>query len=256
MRIALIFSGGGAKGAYQIGAWRALIDSGVSKYIKTISATSIGAINAILCTTYNEDYVINFWLNLTREKIAPIVFKDIINMLRRQSICSKENLISLISQILDYDTIKDSDIDILVTCSNLKFGYPKREVFNLKKNLDNAVDIVAATCSIPCVFKHQKINGNGIYFDGGINSRTPIDALDKDLFDYIIVIHNDNLGRLNFIKYSGNNIINIYPSSFQGLIFTGTYGFVNNIVDNKIQKGYKDTINIIKRYGLDRGVNE
>ena len=39
----LILAGGGAKGAYQIGAWKALIELGIQ--IEAIAGTSIGAIN-------------------------------------------------------------------------------------------------------------------------------------------------------------------------------------------------------------------
>ena len=47
MKIGLVLSGGGAKGAYQIGMMRALEELGISKQIKVISGTSIGAFNAL-----------------------------------------------------------------------------------------------------------------------------------------------------------------------------------------------------------------
>ena len=47
MNVGLVLSGGGAKGAYQIGMLRALEELGISRQISVISGTSIGAFNAL-----------------------------------------------------------------------------------------------------------------------------------------------------------------------------------------------------------------
>lgn len=44
----LVFAGGGGKGAYQIGVWRALRRLGLDGRISVVSGTSVGAINAAL----------------------------------------------------------------------------------------------------------------------------------------------------------------------------------------------------------------
>ena len=44
----LVLDGGGARGAYQIGAWKALAEAGVR--IRGIAGTSVGALNgALIC---------------------------------------------------------------------------------------------------------------------------------------------------------------------------------------------------------------
>ena len=50
----LVLSGGGAKGAYEVGVWQTLVESGISKDIRAISGTSVGAINAALFATVKE----------------------------------------------------------------------------------------------------------------------------------------------------------------------------------------------------------
>ena len=47
-RYALCLGGGGGKGAYQLGVYRALTEYGLMKKVDAISGTSIGAINAVL----------------------------------------------------------------------------------------------------------------------------------------------------------------------------------------------------------------
>lgn len=44
--IGLVLSGGGAKGAYQAGIWKAMTELGLAKRVRAFSGTSVGAINA------------------------------------------------------------------------------------------------------------------------------------------------------------------------------------------------------------------
>ena len=48
MRIGLVLSEGGGKGAYELGVWKALTELELDKYIEVFSGTSIGAFNAVL----------------------------------------------------------------------------------------------------------------------------------------------------------------------------------------------------------------
>ena len=49
--IGLVLSGGGAKGAYEVGVWKELQAAGLAPRVKAISGTSVGAINAALFAT-------------------------------------------------------------------------------------------------------------------------------------------------------------------------------------------------------------
>lgn len=62
--VGLVLSGGGAKGAYQAGVWKALSENGISHNIKVISGTSVGALNAyVFATIGNPDVVRSFWID-------------------------------------------------------------------------------------------------------------------------------------------------------------------------------------------------
>ena len=52
--IALVLSGGGAKGAYEVGVWQELQAAGIASRVAAISGTSVGAINAALFATRPE----------------------------------------------------------------------------------------------------------------------------------------------------------------------------------------------------------
>lgn len=51
----LVLSGGGAKGAYEIGVWKALQEFGIASNITAISGTSVGALNAALFAAWPDD---------------------------------------------------------------------------------------------------------------------------------------------------------------------------------------------------------
>ncbi|PKN80690.1 MAG: hypothetical protein CVU48_01165 [Candidatus Cloacimonetes bacterium HGW-Cloacimonetes-1] len=48
MKLGLVLSGGGAKGAYQLGVWKALEENGLAKHVVAVSGSSVGALNAIM----------------------------------------------------------------------------------------------------------------------------------------------------------------------------------------------------------------
>ena len=49
--LGLVLSGGGAKGAYEVGVWQAMEEMGLAGDVAAISGTSVGAINAALFAT-------------------------------------------------------------------------------------------------------------------------------------------------------------------------------------------------------------
>ena len=63
-KIGLALSGGGAKGAYEIGVWQALEELRILQYVDTIYGTSVGALNAALLETCGAEKAKDIWLNL------------------------------------------------------------------------------------------------------------------------------------------------------------------------------------------------
>ena len=59
LKRAIVLGGGGSKGAYQIGAWRALRELGVDYHI--ITGTSIGACNGALMVQGDYERALELW---------------------------------------------------------------------------------------------------------------------------------------------------------------------------------------------------
>jgi len=78
MRVGLVLSGGGGKGAYEIGVWKAIKELNIDKYIKVVSGTSIGAINAALFAQDDFEEAKKMWQEVTIEKLLPVNSKVLI----------------------------------------------------------------------------------------------------------------------------------------------------------------------------------
>ena len=66
----LVLSGGGAKGSYEIGVWKALKDMGIP--IVAITGTSIGALNGAMLVQGDDVLCELAWTNFSVEEIIDI----------------------------------------------------------------------------------------------------------------------------------------------------------------------------------------
>ena len=82
MKLGLCLSGGGARGAYQIGACMALKETGILDKIEVFSGTSIGAANAALLATNKIETVKDIWFKMPEETIIKTehLFKRFLNI--------------------------------------------------------------------------------------------------------------------------------------------------------------------------------
>ncbi len=90
MSLALVFAGGGGKGAYEIGVWRALKECGLEDSFKSVIGTSVGALNAALFGQQNIDTAIRIWKEISPGKML------VSNVDGRGAITSQAGLKSLL----------------------------------------------------------------------------------------------------------------------------------------------------------------
>ena len=62
-KIGLVLSGGGAKGAYEVGCWKAFEEYGVAENVKAMSGTSVGSLNAALFACNSASIAEYLWKN-------------------------------------------------------------------------------------------------------------------------------------------------------------------------------------------------
>lgn len=77
--IGLVLSGGGAKGAFQAGVWKAMHELGLAERVRVISGTSVGAINgAAFAAIRDPEDVCCFW----RENVEEVATPNLRNLTR------------------------------------------------------------------------------------------------------------------------------------------------------------------------------
>lgn len=274
--VALIFSGGGGKGAYEIGVWRALDEYCVTPNINAIAGTSVGALNAVLFAQGDLDLALQVWSTISPEAVMTLnnvpayqsiasSISDILSGTRLfttaqsihrwltkrfadQGVLSKEGLSRLIDSSIDPCRMASFGGPIFVSAYNISSA--KLEYFNLEgfTSIDKIKERLLASASIPIVFGKTYIDGD-LYWDGGIpqvGDNTPVSPLYKVGYRSFIVIHLSREVPIDRSLYPDCNIIEVMPQEDLGGMMSGTMNFKPEIARLNIQRGYDDTVKVLE----------
>lgn len=173
---ALILSGGGGRGAYQVGVWRRLQEVGWQPDV--VCGTSIGAINgALIGSGWDAERLEAFWESLDRKRAFRVSlwrrFKYRISRLLGRhpnfpALLDNGPLRQTLSEAIDVRRLQDDQPSVTVAATNVCRA--RLEYFSGEQL---SVDHVVASCSIPVVFPWCEIDGE-LYWDGGVMANTPI----------------------------------------------------------------------------------
>lgn len=253
----LVLEGGGAKGAYQIGAWKALKEAGIR--IKGIAGTSVGALNGALICMGDLEKAERLWENISYSKIMSVDDKVIEKIFKQKKISRdalKEMmdyvsdgglditpLKKLIAESVDEEKIQNSPMDLYVHTFSVT---EMRELnVDLKKIEPELIqDFLLASSYIFPIFKNEKLHGKR-YIDGGTMNNVPVDTLiDKEYKD-IIVVRIFGVGREKRVKIpEDTRVYTIAPTVGLG----GVLDFNPKRSKLHLKRGYFDTMRVI--YGL------
>ena len=140
-KTAIVLAGGGSRGAYQLGVWKALREMGVDYQL--VTGTSVGALNGTLMVQQDYEKACQVWENITSEDIVGdmLAEKGDLNDHQLNRIFAREALekggadISYLEKfvysLLDEEKFWNSEIDFaLVTVE-----YPSLKPLELKKKI-------------------------------------------------------------------------------------------------------------------------
>lgn len=265
-KIGLALAGGGARGAYQIGAWKALIELGIVDKISAYSGASVGSLNAVLFAMGDYENARDTWLNLDKDSLFNIE-KQIYKRIYREKfkflnhgVFSTKRLEKLLDNTINYDLIKEKEIYIATTHlggakstffdllrTNYKHYFKSENQINYHSlnelENDDIRKVMLASCAIPIAFRPIMI-GNETFYDGGILDNTPYQPLLDSGCDVIIVI---DLFKTSFIKkkkVKGARLITVHPRrSLRGVL-----DFSNKYILRRFELGYVDTLEKLKKH--------
>ena len=205
-KVGLVLGGGGGKGSYQVGVYKALKEYGLVKSIKGISGASIGSLNMLLFYNKDVETAEKVWMNLRRKDVLTTKsFKDYLK-LSNFSLLSREGMLNIFKEHINFELIGKSKMDLYVSVSNVTEN--KGEYFSLKnKTSDEIINIVSASSAIPYVFEQVKI-GNNKYVDGYLYDNLPISILKEKGYNFLYVIPLSSLHAPKEGMYEDITIVN------------------------------------------------
>jgi NTE family protein len=192
LRVGVVFSGGGAKAAYEAGVAHALHDRGVVP--AAVAGTSSGALNAVLVATGEAPRLVGLWRSLRREDVfaypAATVFGGLLPgwlglayLRQARAVLDPAPLRRTIERHLDLGRLRAAPVRLLVLAADLTSGQARR--FD---NESLTVEALLASSTIPAVFPAVPHAG-GVLVDGGIVQRAPtLELLDAHPLDRLLVV--------------------------------------------------------------------
>lgn len=261
MKIGLVLSGGGGKGAYELGVWKALKELGLSQHISVFSGTSIGAFNAVLFAMDDMDNAEKLWEEVTMEKLVPLsktellkrgiglylggknmqLAKKFLSEKLEYGAISNEGAVEILDKYLDFDIIKNSDRICYATCTQL----PNLNVKYFKVNdhdAETAKKMVLASASLPLIYDCTEVLQEK-FIDGGVSDNIPIQPVYGENCDIIIVVLLSKEMSVDRSLYPNTKIIIIEPDNLEENTITGVLNLDVESKRKRIKAGYDDTLN-------------
>lgn len=246
----LVLAGGGGKGAYQLGAWKALKEMDVR--FDAIVGASIGSINGALIAADEYDKAVDMWNNISIDKGLKInsdlpdpenllskknwgtLFREFIKKGGIDASPAKE----FVSQYIDEEKVRASVADFGVIAVQLSQPGGKYEFFLDSIPEGELVNYLMASASVPFT---SNIGPEGEkYLDGGAYDNIPVTSLKKRGYNRLIVVDISNIkGVGHSLDLINSQIIYIRPYDMEEL--GAAFDFEPATIEKRIQLGYYDT---------------
>lgn len=245
----LVLAGGGAKGAYQLGAWKAMRELGIR--FSVVAGVSIGSINGAFIASDSYDEAEKFWdcasvdkgvkiseelkdpENLFSFKNFPALLKEFVRNGGIDASPTRE----LLMQFIDEEKVRKSKTDFGMVTFQLSEFAPL-EIFVDKIPKGQLVDYLLASSKVPGV---SKIGPEGErYLDGGVYDNAPIGLLRKNGYNRIIVVDISSMKGLGHRSDMSNaEFIYIRPFDIEDL--GASFDFSDEMIEKRAKMGYLDT---------------
>lgn len=246
----LVLAGGGAKGAYQMGAWKALREMNIR--FDAIAGVSIGSINGALIAQGDYDKAMEMWQSVSIDKGVNItetlpdpdnlfskknwgaLFKEVI----KKGGIDASPMGSYIKAYIDETKIRENKIPLGIVTVQLNQKASGLELFIDDIPEGELVDYLLASSSIPLV---TNIGPEGEkYLDGGVYDNTPVMTLRKRGYNKLIVIDIANIKGVAYnLNFANSQVVYIKPYDTDDL--GAAFDFDPELNKTRMQLGYLDT---------------
>ena len=269
---AIALEGGGAKGAYEAGVWKALDEAGV-KY-NAVAGTSVGALNGAMMAAGELDTAICLWENVKFSQVFDAddaqmkkiydkdlegldvkgLLRDVVEIVKDGGL-DIEPLRKMMETYINEEKIRNSDVDFFFVTYSLT-DMEEVELSAKKLEEGKVIDMLLASAYVP-VFRRKKLDGKD-YVDGSVKNIVPIDSLLKRGYRDIIMIRIYGMGFEKKIQIPEDaNVITIAPREKLG----GILQFDAESTKRDMTLGYFDGMRMLyglagEKYYIDRQWSE
>lgn len=269
---AIALEGGGARGAYQVGAWRALSENGIK--IEAVAGSSVGALNGAMMAMEDLEGAERLWNDMrfsrvmdvdddTMQKLFSGKFLEIdikhisssIKRVVKDGGFDVTPLRELIATSVNYESIKNSAIKLYI-CTHSLTDRKGLELDAQTLDENELCDMLLASAYFPA-FKHEKLGGK-MYTDGGVSNVLPLSPLISRGYKNIIAIRLYGLGIEKKVKIPKNTeVIEIAPKRDLGSMLN----FNAESCRKNYKLGYFDAMRLLyglsgEKYYIDRTLSE
>ena len=255
MKRALVFCGGGSRGAYEIGVWQAMRELDIR--VDGVYGTSIGALNAALVARGDLEAARSIWQNISISSIMTV--EDPEDFAIERMVANKRDVIpflvenaknlrmditpleQLVHRECDEPRIRASGMDLGV----MTFRVPQMQglpvyLRDMKPGMLPEWVIASASC-FP-VFPAKHIDGQR-YIDGGYCDNLPLDMALNDGADEVVAVElhpyltHPEYARLPWLKI-------VKPRHNLG----GFLDFNPKLMTRNLRMGYQDAMKLYRRF--------
>ncbi|MDA3941310.1 MAG: patatin-like phospholipase family protein [Spirochaetia bacterium] len=259
-KYALVLAGGGAKGTYQIGAWKALNELGIE--ICAVTGASVGALNAALIAQKNYEQALDLWENISLDRVVKLPpelildgkfhfrkfnffhLREINKSILQYGGLDSTPLKNLINSYVNEESIRRSGIDFGLVTVNVNRLKPV-EIFLNDIPQGQLGQYLLASSSFP-TFKQAEIDGRK-YTDGGVYDNIPYRMIKERGYKKIIIVDLAGPGFNRKPDIEGTETIYIKNTSDIGSVLN----FNKGILKVLLTLGYLDTM---KTFGKIDGI--
>ncbi len=265
-KMGLALAGGGARGAYQIGGWKALREYGYDTLFDAFAGASVGSLNAMLFAMEDYEKAEKLWMSLDKNTLFNFeenVFKRLMQekfKFFNKGMFKTEKLEKMIEEAMDFSLLENKEVYIAAT----KVGSEDGGIFDLihtniehflksnsqieykniqKMNKNNIKAALLASCAIPVVFHPVTFDGQ-TYYDGGLLNNIPYQPLIDAGCEKILAIDLYKFSFSRMKSEEGIDIETVHPKKS----LRGVLDFRNKFVHRRFELGYDDMKKFIEEH--------
>ena len=234
-KTAWIFSGGGARGAFQAGVAKKLLDHDMVNYGTNpfyVAGISVGALNGLAIACGKINYLTQIWHTIDNDQVYKkrnIFVTGLRLGTSRYRLSSPPKGLFSMHPLREYMNkhIKGWELKVpfIAGVVNVESGvYHTAEIPPETSVGDNEVDVVMASSAIPVTFEPVKITNSpylpdGVYVDGGLKNMTPLRNILKLSPEHVLIVTCDRYNEKEVLTSgNNNNIIEIAQGSVSTLV--------------------------------------